>query len=73
VKNALVRYYVLWTIILGNRICTNKWMTEIKPTKISYSSFGFVGNALIFYRTTGEPFSFTYGIDASVKNMKPND
>jgi hypothetical protein len=36
----------------------NKWMTSINPTKISYGSFGFVGNALIFHKTTGKPLIF---------------
>jgi hypothetical protein len=44
---------------------------EINGTGISSGSIDFVGNALLFHKTTGEPFTVTYTIDATVKEMKP--
>ena len=40
---------------------------EINGTGISSGSFNFVGNALVFHKTNGEPFTVTYTIDARVK------
>ena len=34
--------------------------------------FNFVGSALIFHKTTGEPFTVTYTIDATVKELSDN-
>ena len=45
---------------------------EINGTGISSSSFNFVGNALVFHKTNGEPFTVTYTIDARVKNIGIN-
>ncbi len=42
---------------------------EINGTGISSGSFDFVGNALVFHKTTGEPFTVTYTIDAIVKDL----
>lgn len=41
---------------------------EINGTGISSGSFNFVGNALVFHKTNGEPFTVTYTIDAKVKD-----
>ncbi len=46
---------------------------EINGTGISSGSFDFVGNALVFHKTTGEPFTVTYTIDAIVKDVTPNN
>jgi hypothetical protein len=45
---------------------------EINGTGISSGSFSFVGNALVFHKTNGEPFTVTYTIDAKVKNIGNN-
>jgi hypothetical protein len=45
---------------------------EINGTGISSGSFDFVGNALVFHKTTGEPFTVTYTIDAILKNVNRN-
>ncbi len=46
---------------------------EINGTGISSGSFNFVGNALAFHKTTGEPFTVTYTIDAIVKEVNTNN
>ncbi|HEX7141324.1 MAG TPA: hypothetical protein VF222_02480 [Nitrososphaeraceae archaeon] len=46
---------------------------EINGTGISSSSFNFVGNALVFHKTNGEPFTVTYTIDAKVKDIGINN
>jgi hypothetical protein len=45
---------------------------EINGTGISSGSFDFVGNALVFHKTTGEPFTVTYTVDAIVKEYTNN-
>jgi hypothetical protein len=45
---------------------------EINGIGISSGSFNFVGNALVFHKTNGEPFTVTYTIDASVKSIGIN-
>lgn len=45
---------------------------EINGTGISSGSFNFVGNALVFHKTNGEPFTVTYTIDAKVKDININ-
>jgi hypothetical protein len=45
---------------------------EINGTGISSGSFNFVGNALVFHKTNGEPFTVTYTIDAKVKDTGIN-
>ena len=45
---------------------------EINGTGISSGSFNFVGNALVFHKTNGEPFTVTYTIDARVKSIGIN-
>lgn len=42
---------------------------EINGTGISSGSFEFAGSALVFHKTSGEPFTVTYTIDAMVKNV----
>ena len=42
---------------------------EINGTGMSSGSFDFAGNALVFHKTTGEPFAVTYTIDAKVKDI----
>ncbi len=46
---------------------------EINGTGISSGSFNFVGNALVFHKTNGEPFTVTYTIDAQVKDIGINN
>ncbi|HET7644159.1 MAG TPA: hypothetical protein VFK40_11665 [Nitrososphaeraceae archaeon] len=46
---------------------------EINGIGISSGSFNFVGNALVFHKTNGEPFTVTYTIDAKVKNIGNNN
>jgi hypothetical protein len=46
---------------------------EINGTGISSGSFDFVGNALVFHKTTGEPFTVTYTVDAVVKDLNTNN
>jgi hypothetical protein len=41
---------------------------EINGTGISSGTLDFVGSALVFHKTTGEPFSVTYSVDAVAKN-----
>lgn len=45
---------------------------EINGIGISSGSFNFVGNALVFHKTNGEPFTVTYTIDAKVKDIGNN-
>ena len=45
---------------------------EINGIGISSGSFNFVGNALVFHKINGEPFTVTYTIDAKVKNIGNN-
>ena len=42
---------------------------EINGTGISSGSFEFTGSALVFHKTSGEPFTVTYTIDAVAKDM----
>lgn len=42
---------------------------EINGTGMSSGSLNFVGNALVFHKTTGEPFTITYTIDAQIKDI----
>jgi hypothetical protein len=42
---------------------------EINGTGISSGSFEFTGSALVFHKTSGEPFTVTYTIDAMAKNV----
>ena len=42
---------------------------EINGTGISSGSFEFAGSALVFHKTSGEPFTVTYTIDAVAKDM----
>lgn len=46
---------------------------EINGTGISSGSFSFVGNALVFHKTNGEPFTVTYTIDAAIKDVSPGN
>ena len=46
---------------------------EINGTGISSGTFDFVGNALVFHKTTGEPFTVTYTVDAVVKDSNTNN
>jgi hypothetical protein len=41
---------------------------EINGTGISSGILDFVGSALVFHKTTGEPFTVTYSVDAVAKN-----
>jgi hypothetical protein len=40
----------------------------INGTSISSGTLDFVGSALLFHKTTGEPFTVTYSVDAVAKN-----
>jgi hypothetical protein len=40
---------------------------EINGTGISSGTLEFVGSALVFHNTTGQPFTVTYSIDAVAK------
>jgi hypothetical protein len=42
---------------------------EINGTGISSGTLDFAGNALIFHKTSGEPFTVTYTIDAVAKEL----
>ncbi|MDN5845669.1 MAG: hypothetical protein L0H53_05275 [Candidatus Nitrosocosmicus sp.] len=42
---------------------------EINGTGISSGSLNFAGNALVFHKTSGEPFTVTYTIDAIAKEL----
>jgi hypothetical protein len=42
---------------------------EINGTGISSGSFEFAGSALVFHKTSGEPFTVAYTIDAVAKDM----
>ena len=46
---------------------------EINGTRISSGSFNFVGNALVFHKTSGEPFTVTYTINTKVKDIGINN
>jgi hypothetical protein len=39
---------------------------------MSSGSLNFVGNALVFHKTNGEPFTVTYTIDAQIKDISSN-
>jgi hypothetical protein len=41
---------------------------EINGTDISSGTLEFVGSALVFHKTTGQPFTVTYSIDAVAKS-----
>ena len=41
---------------------------EINGTGISSGTIDFVGSALLFHKTTGEPFTVSYSVDAVAKN-----
>ena len=42
---------------------------EINGTGISSGSFKFEGSALVFHKTSGEPFTVTYTVDAVAKDV----
>ena len=42
---------------------------EINGTGISSGTLNFAGNALVFHKTSGEPFTVTYTIDAIAKEL----
>ena len=42
---------------------------EINGTGISSGTLNFAGNAVVFHKTTGEPFTVTYTIDAIAKEL----
>ena len=42
---------------------------EINGTGISSGTLNFAGNALLFHKTSGEPFTVTYTIDAVAKEL----
>jgi hypothetical protein len=42
---------------------------EINGTGISSGTLNFAGNALVFHKTSGEPFTVTYTIDAVAKEL----
>lgn len=42
---------------------------EINGTGISSGSFEFEGSALVFHKTSGEPFTVTYTVDAIAKDL----
>lgn len=42
---------------------------EINGTGISSGTLNFAGNALVFHKTSGEPFTITYTIDAVAKEL----
>ena len=42
---------------------------EINGTGISSGSFEFEGSALVFHKTSGEPFTVTYTVDAVAKDL----
>jgi hypothetical protein len=46
---------------------------EINGTGISSGTLDFAGNALVFHKTTGEPFTVTYTIDAVSKELTKLD
>jgi len=47
---------------------------EINGTGISSGTLNFAGNALVFHKTSGEPFTVTYTIDAVAKELtKPRN
>lgn len=42
---------------------------EINGTGMSSGTFEFTGSALVFHKTTGEPFTVTYTVDAQAKSL----
>ena len=42
---------------------------EINGTGLSTGSFEFAGSALVFHKASGEPFTFTYTVDAVAKDV----
>jgi hypothetical protein len=36
---------------------------------MSSGTFDFTGSALVFHKTTGQPFTVTYTVDAQVKSL----
>jgi hypothetical protein len=42
---------------------------EINGTGMSSGTLEFAGSALVFHKTTGEPFTVTYTIDAQAKSV----
>lgn len=45
---------------------------EINGIGISSGTLDFIGNALLFHKTSGEPFTVTYTIYANLKNLTTN-
>lgn len=42
---------------------------EINGTGMSSGTFEFTGSALVFHKTTGQPFTVTYTVDAQAKSL----
>jgi hypothetical protein len=42
---------------------------EINGTGMSSGTFDFTGSALVFHKTTGQPFTVTYTVEAQVKSL----
>jgi hypothetical protein len=42
---------------------------EINGTGMSSGTFDFTGSALVFHKTTGQPFTVTYTVDAQAKSL----
>jgi len=59
------RYYIC--IILNRDIIDVP--IEINGTGISSGSFEFEGSALVFHKTSGEPFTVTYSVNAVAKDV----
>ncbi len=46
---------------------------EVNGTEISSGSFNFIGNALVFHKINGEPFTVTYTIYAKIKDISTDN
>jgi hypothetical protein len=42
---------------------------EKNGTGMSSGTFDFTGSALVFHKTTGQPFTVTYTVDAQAKSL----
>jgi hypothetical protein len=58
------------TIALSTMTMFTDTPVRVTDTPISTGSLAFTGSALVFHKTSGEPFTVTYTVDAVAK--KPN-
>jgi hypothetical protein len=56
------------TIALSTMTMFTDTPVRVTDTPISTGSFVFTGSAVVFHKTSGEPFTVTYTVDAVAKS-----